>query len=81
MFKGNTWKTLKHYLKTSKSYGRSIAKLYFSNHIEETNGLLPKKIYRNKKIENSNNNKGNEQIKNKKATTNNKTMQTQQHGK
>jgi hypothetical protein len=59
------WKTLKHYLKTSKSYGRSIARLYLSNHIEETNGLLQKNIYKNKKIENSNN----------------KTMQTQQHGK
>jgi len=40
-----------------------------------------KNIYRNKKIENSNNNEGNEQVKNKKATTNNKTMQSQQHGK
>ncbi len=49
MFKGNMWKTLKHYLKTSKSYGRSIARLYLSNHIEETNGLLQKNIYRNKK--------------------------------
>jgi hypothetical protein len=49
MFKGNRWKTLKHYLKTSKSYGRSIARLYFGNHIEETNGLLPKKITETKK--------------------------------
>jgi hypothetical protein len=35
---------------------------------------------KNKKIGNPNNNEGNDQVDNKK-TTNNKTMQTQQHGK
>jgi len=43
--------------------------------------IVEKNVYKNKKIKNPNNNEGNEQVKNKKTTTNNKTMQTQQHGK
>ncbi len=40
-----------------------------------------KKFKETQKIGNPNNNEGNEQVDNKKTTTNNKIMQTQQHGK
>jgi hypothetical protein len=53
--------------------------VYF--HQITSSGLLQFKRNKKKKVEKPKNKEGNDQVESKKTTTNNKTMQTQQHGK